>query len=54
MSILFTFRKKSYALDFGRKTPWFEQIYLVSFSEITYVNFEVVYARLIWMLGGKI
>lgn len=54
MSILFIFRKRTYSLDFGRKTPWFVQIYLVSLSEITYVNFEVVYARLIWMFGGKI
>lgn len=54
MSILFRFRNKNYSLDIGRTTAWFSQIYLICLTRIIYKDLDVVWAEIVWSLGGKI
>lgn len=57
MSIRFIFFGKCYVLDIGRKTPWFEQVYLFSLTREYYVvpnDMEVSYAKLIFGFGSNL
>lgn len=51
MTIQFLWRKNVYCLDFGRKTPWFEQVWLFSVTKLYYDKLEVCYADLLFTFG---
>jgi len=53
MQIRFKFRGVCYSLDIGRHTPWFDQIWLVSFSKETWEYGTVMYARILFTFGEK-
>ena len=50
MSIRIQFKKRIFEISIGRKTDWFEQIYLISIEELFINNKEVYYATRLWSI----